>query len=172
MLTEQGQVVGVSGEFAWVETQRRAVCDSCTAQHGCGSGTLAKVLGRKRVRVKALNRLGAAVGDRVIVSLEDEALVRGSLAVYAVPILWMLGGALLGELILNPSASTESDLITVVSGLAGLAAGLYWLRRYSAKIARDARYQPSVTAFDGETSEMAVASVARPVEWSGRDGRR
>ena len=84
----------------------------------------------------------------------------------------MLGGALLGELILNPSASTESDLITVVSGLAGLAAGLYWLRRYSAKIAGDARYQPSVTAFDRETSEIAVDSVARPVEWSGRDGRR
>jgi sigma-E factor negative regulatory protein RseC len=164
--------VGVSGEFAWVETQRRAVCDSCTAQHGCGSGTLAKILGHRRVRVRALNHLGAEVGDRVIVSLEDEALVRGSLAVYAVPILWMLGGAALGELILNPSGSTESDLITVVSGLAGLAAGLYWLRRYSAKISRDARYQPSVTAFDKGDSEMAAASVARPVEWFGRDGPR
>jgi sigma-E factor negative regulatory protein RseC len=142
MIEETGQVVEVEGEFAWVETQRQSTCGSCAANKGCGTAVLSKVLGQKRNRVRALNRAGAHSGDTVTVGIQEDALVRGSLAMYAVPLLALLGGGLVGQYLQQSYGSGEG--LVILAGLIGLFGGLLWLRGFSRRAQSNPRYQPVV----------------------------
>ncbi|MDV3238395.1 MAG: SoxR reducing system RseC family protein [Gammaproteobacteria bacterium] len=143
MIEETARVVAAEGEFVWVETQRQSTCGGCAARQGCGTATLAKVLGRRRTRVRALNRDAARVGDRVVVGIDEQALVRGSLAVYAVPLLGLLAGGVLGALV-QTRLQLAGEALTLIAGVAGLIAGLLWVKGFTRRIRGDSRYQPVV----------------------------
>ncbi len=143
MIEESAQVVAAEGEFVWVETQRQSTCGGCAANKGCGTATLAKVLGQKRTRVRALNRNGAQVGDQVIVGVEEAALLRGSLAVYAVPLLTLLAGSIIGSL-LGQQWSLEGEALSLGLGGVGLLGGFVWVKGFTRRIRNDSRYQPVV----------------------------
>src|SRR3972149_3643680 len=96
MIEETGTVVDVQGDIAWVGTQRRSTCERCSVNKGCGSATLAKVLGRRRSIVRAIRNVDAAVGDQVVLGLQDSALIRGSVAVYGAPLLAMFCFGVIG----------------------------------------------------------------------------
>ena len=85
------------------------------------------------------------VGDRVVIGVDERALVRGSFAAYIMPILFMLGFAMLGETLLaDVLAPVAPDIVGLLSGMVGLAAGLLWLKRHSQSIGNDRRYQPLI----------------------------
>jgi sigma-E factor negative regulatory protein RseC len=144
MLEESAQVVRIDGPDVWVETLRQSTCSGCAAEKGCGTAALAKVLGNRRNRVRALSRIPLGIGDRVVIGVQERALVRGSMAVYAVPILLLLVGAVLGELGAERRLWDNAETASVVLGLAGLSAGLVWLARFTRRIRKDQRYQPVV----------------------------
>ena len=144
MIEERGEVVAREGSFAWVQTQRASTCGGCAANKGCGTAALAKVLGQRRTRVRALNHLEAGVGEQVIIGLSEQALLRGALAVYLVPLLGLLGGALFGAYLAGQLLASHPDLFSILFGLLGLALGIGWLRLYAHRIRGDARYQPVV----------------------------
>lgn len=139
MIEETGRVAAVEPGFAWVETRRQSSCGSCSARSGCGTSVLSRVLGQRTVRVRALDRIGAAVGDEVILGLDDGALLRGSFAVYMVPLLALIAGALIAETV-APQWGFGDGLV-MLGGVAGLAAGFLWLRLFSRRAGADARYQ-------------------------------
>jgi len=143
MIEESAQVIATEGDFVWVETQRQSTCGGCAANQACGTATLAKVLGRRRTRVRALNHDGAQVGDTVIIGLDETALIRGSLAVYAMPLLALFAGGLIGAW-LSERWALEGEALTLGLGIAGLIGGLLWLKGFSRRIRDDSRYQPVV----------------------------
>ena len=144
MIEEHAQVVELNAEGVWVETQRRTACGQCAANKGCGTATLAKVLGNKRSRVRALNpkATSVAVGDEVIIGINEQALVRGSLAVYTAPLLAMFVFGLLGQVLATQLLFESSEFFTIVFSVFGLLLGFVWVRRFTHRIAADARYQP------------------------------
>lgn len=145
MIEEHAQVVALDQNHdVWVETQRRSACGQCAANKGCGTATLAKVLGNKRSRVRALNPQATAVmvGDEVIIGINEQALVRGSLAVYTVPLLTLFVFGFLGQLLTDQLLMTNQDILPIVSGLMGLLLGFLWVRRFTRLIADNDRYQP------------------------------
>ena len=144
MIEETGQVVECQGRFAWVETRRASTCGSCSASKGCGTATLAKVLGQRRTRTRVLNDLGAGVGDEVVIGLPEQALVRGALAVYLVPLLGLLAGGLFGAYLAQRLLVADPELFTMALGGLGLAGGVVWLRRFARSIGEDSRYQPVI----------------------------
>lgn len=144
MLQETAQVVAVQDGEVWVETERRSSCSSCAVNAGCGSAALAKVLGQRRTRVRALSDVPLSVGDRVVIGVREQAVVRGSLAVYALPVVLLLLGALAGELGARQFLWTDAELASVVLGSAGLAGGLWWLSAFSRRIRHSEEYQPVV----------------------------
>ncbi len=144
MIEERAKVVSVEAGFAWVETQRTSTCGSCSANKGCGTGVVAKVVGQRLSRVRAINTIGANVGDEIIIGLHDQALVRGSFAVYAVPLIVMLLMAMAGDLLGSELQLSFKEGLTVIFGLAGLGLGFLWVRRFSLQIADDVRYQPVI----------------------------
>jgi sigma-E factor negative regulatory protein RseC len=143
MIEETARVVGVEGAEAWVETQRQNTCGSCAVNKGCGTSVLAKILGRKRTLVRVMNPIGARLGDEVVVGIEEGALVRGSMALYGLPLLTLLVGAIVGEA-LSSSAAAGSELFGILGGLGGLAAGLAWVRGFATRARGDRRYQPVI----------------------------
>jgi sigma-E factor negative regulatory protein RseC len=144
MIEETAQVVASEGRFAWVQTQRTSTCGSCAVNKGCGTATLAKVLGQRRTRVRVLNDVQAGVGEQVIIGLPEQALVRGALAVYLVPLLGLLGGALFGQYLAGRLLLESPDLLSILCGGLGLAAGVFWLRHHAHRIREDVRYQPVI----------------------------
>ncbi len=130
--------------FAWVETQRTNACGSCAVNKGCGTGVISTHFAARFSCVKALNEINAQVNDTVVIGLQERALVRGSFAVYVVPLLSMFFLALIGEFIGNKLLLGGGEGLTVLLGLAGLAAGFLWVRRFSRQISIDERYQPVV----------------------------
>jgi sigma-E factor negative regulatory protein RseC len=144
MLEETARVIHVNGEDVWVETERKSTCASCTAQHGCGTSTLSKVLGKRRSVMRVLSSMDLQPGDRVVLGIREQALVRGSVAVYAVPIVVMLLGALGGELGAQQNLWNSGETASMILGLGGLLAGLYWLARFTRNIRDDRDYQPVV----------------------------
>ncbi len=141
MIEERALVVALDGEFALLETRRKSACDSCSVNKGCGTGALSKVVGKRASHIRALNPIHAGVGDVVVVGIDEDALVSGSLALYAVPIVTMLGAALLAQWWLSPAAG---EGWVILSALAGLLAGFGWLRRFSRRVVTDERYQPVI----------------------------
>lgn len=144
MLEENAVVVELDGEHAWIETERQTACGSCSVNKGCGTSVISKVLGNKRTRVRALNRAGAIRGDHVVVGVEQQALVRGSLAVYMLPLLGMFLAALLGAALSSAMGWEYSEGWRVLFSIAGLTAGFAALYRFSAKAASNPTYQAVV----------------------------
>ncbi len=144
MLEETAQVVRVNGEGVWVETQRKSTCSSCSAKSGCGTATLSKVLGTRRSVIRVLTDLALKPGDQVVIGIREQALVRGSMAVYAVPILLLLLGAISGEIGAQQNLWSNGEPASIALGIAGLTAGLYWLKRFTRSIRNDDDYQPVV----------------------------
>lgn len=155
MIEESAHIVAMEGEFVWVETQRQSTCGGCAANQACGTATLAKVLGNRRTRVRALNPdwnpnwnrdgapIGLGVGDTVVIGLDETALIRGSLAVYAIPLLALFAGGIVGAL-LSERWAVDGEALTLGLGVAGLVGGLLWLKGFSRRIRDDRRYQPVV----------------------------
>jgi len=150
MIEERALVIKANEGYAWVETQRRTSCDACSANQGCGAATLARILGRRRTRLRVLTRLPLQAGDQVIIGIEENALIRGSLAVYMVPLMMLLLGASMG-------ASTASgEGMTILLGLLGLGGGFAWLRSFTCKIQADTWFQPLVLRRLNSQSRLAA----------------
>lgn len=143
MIEETGKVVAVENGRVWVETVRQSACGSCAAQKGCGQSVLAKLLSPKANHVSALCDLELQVGDEVVIGVPEDVVVKGSLAVYFLPMVALMVGALGGNS-LALLWSISSDLASGLGALLGFAGGLLWVRWHARAVSRDERYQPVV----------------------------
>lgn len=144
MIEELAQVVSLDGNDVWVETQRRSACGQCAANKGCGTAVLGKILGNKRSRVRVLNPAAkkVSVGDEVIVGVDEQALVRGSLAIYTVPLLALFLFGLLGEVLAAQLNFVQPDMFVIIISLFGLGLGFIWVKRFSLMVSGSPQYQP------------------------------
>lgn len=142
-------VVRVAGKRAEVEFVRQAACGSCSAKTACGSGVLGQLFGRRRHRVWIASAIEAKAGDHVVVGIREGEFVATSLMAYLLPLLTLFAGAMVAESF--SAGTTETELPVIFGGMAGLALGLYALRRWmaSAGAARNLhilRKEPKVVA--------------------------
>ena len=140
MIEEEGTVIAVQGDYAQVQTQRRSGCGQCVAQDACGTSLLERFFGRRAVALTALNPVQAVVGERVLVGVSEQGLLRAALAAYLVPILALLAGAMLGDAL----GGERADLASTLGAILGLALALLWLRSYSVASARKPERQPLI----------------------------
>lgn len=135
MITESGKVIAIDGDRVWVQTIRNSACQSCAARHGCGQRALASATGGRANQIRVSNRLNAQVGDEVMLAIDEAALLRASLLVYAVPLLLLVVGAVVGH-----QVSGGQDVAAMFGAVAGLGVGLVLARRAQRTSAE--RYEP------------------------------
>lgn len=114
-MVEEGTITEVRGTRARVIVRRSAMCEGCQSQGVCKS-----LGGGKDMEAEALNRVGAKVGDRVLLRLDTSFFLRIAFLVYMVPVLALLGGAVAG-LKLGPNYSLEPELSSVIFGFGAFA---------------------------------------------------
>ncbi len=118
MLETLARVVETRPGAAVVEILGRAGCGQCASGKPCGSGILTGLLPSRARRFLVDDPIGARTGDEVVVAVDDGALLRGSVAVYAVSLAAVLLGALLGGWLLPQSADAGAAAGAVL-GLLG-----------------------------------------------------
>lgn len=140
MIEERGRVVAREVGAVWVETVRASSCQSCSARQGCGHALVNASEAGARARVRALSSSGLEVGDTVIIGIPEGLLVRGALRVYLLPLVLLLAGALLGDLLLAGLPLEGA----AVGGVAGLLAGFVVNRWHSLHHQSDSALHPRV----------------------------
>lgn len=115
------RVVAIDGERAWLEPEQTSSCGSCASAAHCSSsapgiGTVASRIQARRFPLDNNARL--RVGDRVVIGVEDRALIRASLVAYALPLVFALLAGCLAQ------SAWASDAMTLASMATGLGFGL------------------------------------------------
>ncbi len=146
MLKEQGTVLGLEGDMAWVETQRMSACQVCNAKKACGSAVLSNVLGIKRTRVKAINKVKAKVGDHVILGLNESALVKGAFLLYAIPLIALIVFAVIGDGLGRYFQVGTGDLWAILFASLGFLLSVFLLRYYTKTLNCREHYQPVIVS--------------------------
>ena len=126
MITEKAQVVAVEGEYALVQAQRRAACDSCEVKKGCGTSVLAKVVGQRFARLKVLNSVQAEVGDQVLVGVAEQGLLTGAVLIYLFPLLAAALAGLAGQWLFGEQYTEGWAIVLASLGLFFGLVGVKW----------------------------------------------
>ena len=151
---EEGTVTALvgAGDRVQVTVERAEACGRCEARGAC------KVLGgeKKDLVLEVDNAVGAGVGDRVRLSIEEAAVVTASTVLYLVPALGIILGAAVGYLLAG-RLGTGPDDTAVIGALAGLVLGLLASWLIGRRLSRGTRFVPVLT-------EVTERSAQRPAD--------
>jgi sigma-E factor negative regulatory protein RseC len=120
MLEETGSVVAIEGDQARVTLVRSEACGSCSAKHICHPTS------SKTMEMEVLNKAGAKPGDKVIISLPAEELLKASTSAYLMPAMAAVAGAAIGW---NRSGTDAGAIIGCAVGLVLAFAWLFIFQR-------------------------------------------
>ncbi len=123
-----GLVTAVSDGTAQIHFLRGSACAHCGA---------CLTVGESEMEVTLPNTLGAKQGDRVVVDLSPKRVIQASLLAYAVPLLLLIGGVLIGSRI--------ADWAGLALGIAACGIGYLILRIVEKKSKKKNSFQPRMT---------------------------
>ena len=144
MLEEEALVVKSEDEYIWVEAQSSSSCNHCSASQGCGTASLQKWFNRRPNRLRVVNTNGFKVGDKVVVGIPEQALVKGSFMVYMLPLVALILGGIAGSTFSEWLQLGYSEGFSVIMGFVSFFLCFRWLRQYTFKYTHQADYQPIV----------------------------
>ncbi len=137
MIEEIGTVKSTNGMIAIVSVPRRSACDGCTA------GTCKTE--EQSMEIEAVNEAGAVAGQRVKVSVQSIAYMKGSLIVYGVPALGLVVGAVFGkELLGRFFQASDPDVLSAVSGFVAFGAALVIVKIWTNAASRKIESKPVI----------------------------
>ena len=118
------RVVRIDAGVAWLEPEQTTSCGSCASAAACGAGAhgdtgIGTIASRIKARRFPLDNPGSlTVGERIVVGVDDRALIKASLLAYALPLFIALTAGGLAQ------DAWGSDLATLGAMVAGLFGGL------------------------------------------------
>ena len=138
MATEHGIVIRTDSRGAWVKTTKSGSCEGCSARGSCHS-----LSERGDMEVKAVNEVGAKVGDRILMSFETSSLLKATFLLYVFPIILLVIGALIGQqtapyLNFNPSG------FSAIIGFTFFFAAVLTIKFKANRLARKNEYRPKI----------------------------
>jgi sigma-E factor negative regulatory protein RseC len=100
--------------------------------------------GGQEMEVKALNPAGAREGDRIVLSFETSSLLKATFLIYVFPIIFLIAGAALGQM-LAPFMAFNPSALAVLLGFAFFFIALFIIKARANKMAKQNAYQPKIT---------------------------
>lgn len=145
---------------ATVVAEKGQGCGSCSVVSQCHGGRAART-----EKTPALNRVGAAVGDRVTLTVESGAILSRLAVLYLVPVFGMLTGAFTGAYMFDGVDGSDGGY-SVTFGLAGFTLGFV----FSVVISRIwSAARPVIPVITRIANARLVASSSRPSAGCGGD---
>jgi sigma-E factor negative regulatory protein RseC len=95
------------------------------------------------MEVEAVNVAGARVGDQILLRVETGAVLKVSFLLYVFPILLMLAGAVVGQ-VLAPSLDLNPSALSAAVGVGCFLLSFFLIRRTGNHLARQKSYRPRV----------------------------
>lgn len=120
MIETPARVVRLQGDTAWVRVEAPESCGACGGK-GCGSTLYARMLHPREPEYAVDNPISAQPGDRVVIGIEDGAVLKAVVSAYLLPLVLLTLGATTG--------SWFGEGAAIVGGLVGLVVGLLRMKR-------------------------------------------
>ena len=120
MIEEQAVVIFKEDDQVSVEIMRTKPCGLCGKTQGCGNSIWGKIFSHKRNKLSIKNNIGVKVGDRVMLTIEENYLLRSSLLLYGLPLLFLF----IGMVFMDTITQKNSDLWVLVGAIFGMLSGL------------------------------------------------
>ena len=117
MIEQQATIIEVDGNTLWLQAERESTCSSCQVKQGCGTGLLAKHVGKKFSKISVHKTTDVALGEVVTLVIPEQALLQGAALMYLLPLTLLF----LFSIISRSFGLGEGTQI--LAGLAGLATG-------------------------------------------------
>ena len=140
MIEEQGVIVDIKNNRAFVKTEKGTSCESCVARETCHG-----VIGTNEVIVEAENRINAKLGDRVAIMVGTATILKASLLLYLGPIAGLIIGVVLGQTLVKRFALPVNPVL--LSGILGalfLAIAFFAIRLLGKRLEKKEGFRPVV----------------------------
>ncbi|EAV47002.1 MAG: SoxR reducing system RseC family protein [Nitrosomonadales bacterium] len=139
MIEEQAVVIFKEDDQVSVEIMRTKPCGLCGKTQGCGNSIWGKIFSHKRNKLSIKNNIGVKVGDRVMLTIEENYLLRSSLLLYGLPLLFLF----IGMVFMDTITQKNSDLWVLVGAIFGMLSGLI-LVKFLARKNHDRLYKEAM----------------------------
>ena len=139
MIEEQALVIFKEDDQVSVEIMRTKPCGLCGKTQGCGNSIWGKIFSHKRNKLSIKNNIEAKVGDRVMLTIEENYLLRSSLLLYGLPLLFLF----IGMVFMDTITQKNSDLWVLVGAIFGMLSGLI-LVKFLARKNHDRLYKEAM----------------------------
>jgi len=144
MIEENALVVASDGNKVWVEVQKQSACGKCASNKGCGGSILENFFGNRSKVLRVSSDIHVNVGDEVVIGVNENAVLKGSFVVYALPLIVILAFALIGETFVKQWLSVGGDATSMLGALVGLVVSVIGLRWYSHNASKRGDYLPII----------------------------
>lgn len=130
MIEQRALIVGMTGDkampLAWLEVERKTACGLCGQSRGCGNKVWGKLFRHQQGQFAASNPIYAAIGQSVIVAIDERSVMHAALLLYFLPIVAMLLIAALAQSLF------ASNVAALTGALIGLAGAWLWVKGFLA----------------------------------------
>lgn len=119
MIEQQARVIEIDGDTVWLEAERESTCSDCQVKQGCGTGLLAKHVGKKFSKISVHKTTDTTMGEVVTLVIPEEALLQGAALMYLLPLtLLFLFSIITRSFDLGEGAEILAGLTGLVTGFA------------------------------------------------------
>jgi sigma-E factor negative regulatory protein RseC len=142
MIEARAIVLRAEADLAVVTSDNNFICGACASTGGCGAIKLSRLLSARQPEFQVANPVNARRGEKVIIGVPEGALMKSSLAVYFVPLLLFIAGAVVGSFL--ASADSLRDGYAVVGSFATLPVNIVWLRLMNCRFGVSSTMRPVI----------------------------
>tara|TARA_B100000787_G_scaffold65875_1_gene48304 strand:+ start:49 stop:468 length:420 start_codon:yes stop_codon:yes gene_type:complete len=122
MIEQQATIIEVDGNTVWLQAERESTCSNCQVKQGCGTGLLAKHVGKKFSKISVHKTTDMALGEVVTLVIPEEALLQGAALMYMLPL------ALLFFFSIIMRSFEMGEGAEILAGLTGLVTGFAFVK--------------------------------------------
>ncbi|PTB31879.1 SoxR reducing system RseC family protein [Photobacterium phosphoreum] len=143
MMRTLATVVAVDSGQITVSCQQETSCGHCASRDSCGTGIVSKAMPGRSHQINISTNEKIILGQVVEIGLSERSMLSSALLVYMLPLLFLVGGSLIGQYIFIDLAAS-SQLGVIVSAVVATTVGLMIARYYAKRLDGDAAYKPSL----------------------------
>lgn len=143
MIEEQASVVAIDKDKVTVVSAIKSACSGCQQVDNCGSGQVAKAFPQKNLSLTLTSSLPLKLGDKVVLGLNESALLQSAWQVYLWPLLGLLLASWFGQYLVN-NAIFSHEILAIMLGSLGGYCGFILAKNQQLKSATCAKLAPKI----------------------------